>query len=122
MSFRLRRWIGGLLLTVFFGASAVPLAGALHPSWTDDLACGAAELGPRHPTEQIEAKETPVPAAHCAICHWMRAVAGVRPTGSVSLWAGIGPHAWRSTALGQWVGQSSSRECSPRAPPASCLS
>ena len=80
MSVRFRRLVGRLAVVLFLGTLGLPM---LDLSWKDDFACGSAELGPRHGTDQIETAQVPLPEEHCAICHWMHAVTGAAPRPAV---------------------------------------
>jgi hypothetical protein len=86
MSARLRRLTGSLTLVVFFATFATSLAAA-HQRDSDDVLCGGAELGPHHETQAITRAVDPAAASanHCAICHWMRTIAGAASFGPAAM-------------------------------------
>jgi hypothetical protein len=78
MSPRLRRLTGFLLLGVFFATFAASLS-AGHLEGQDDPLCIVSERGDGPAT--IKSKTASATPGHCAVCHWVRAVAGAASYG-----------------------------------------
>jgi hypothetical protein len=117
MSVRLRRPIGHLLLAVFFSTFATSLA-ASHLRGSDDPLC-VSEFASRHPVPTIAATTPANDVSHCAVCHWMRAVAGAASYGPTTAL----PHpAKQGLELARPVSRHRDQvfvQSSPRAPPVS---
>lgn len=75
LSLRLRAL---LALTAFVGSLSLPLVNFGHLTLDDDRACGSIVLALGHPWAQLESPAQSLPADHCALCHWLRAVGGSR--------------------------------------------
>lgn len=118
MSVRFRRLVGRLAVVLFLGTLGLPM---LDLSWKDDFACGSAELGPRHGTDQIETAQIPLRAEHCAICHWMHAVTGAAPRPAVSVVAVAGATSVCAITPSPWRAETVRSQGPSRAPPASDL-
>jgi hypothetical protein len=81
MTSGLRRACAHLTLTVFIVGLALPLASRSHLRWDDDLDCGSGILAVGHERAQIDVPQAAPSTAqeHCALCHWLRAVATAAP-------------------------------------------
>ncbi|HYN08335.1 MAG TPA: hypothetical protein VES67_13205 [Vicinamibacterales bacterium] len=71
----LRAWF---VLVVFAASLALPYLTPRHASLSDDAACTTTVL-PGDAEQRIEGDRPARSDGHCAVCHWLRAVAGVRP-------------------------------------------
>ena len=78
MSPRLRRLTGYLLIGVFFATFAASIS-AGHLEGQDDALC-VVPAGGKGPAT-ITAKSAAQAPGHCAVCHWVRAVAGAASYG-----------------------------------------
>ncbi len=114
MAPRLRRLTGYLLLGVFFSTFAASLS-AGHLEGQDDTLCIVPDSrsGPATLKSKAESKAP----AHCAVCHWVRAVSGAASFGP----APTGPFV-TAERLDAAISTSRPRETvfsqsSPRAPP-----
>jgi hypothetical protein len=118
MSPRLRRLTGSLLIGVFFATFAASISSG-HLDGQDDALC-VVPAGGKGPAV-ITSKSQTEPPDHCAVCHWVRAVAGAASYGPSSALAivveraAVGPVSSSST-------DSTFSQSSPRAPPVSSLS
>jgi hypothetical protein len=89
LSLRLRAL---LALSAFVGSLSLPLVSFGHLTLDDDRACGSIVLALGHPWAQLEPIRPSLPADHCALCHWLRAVGGSRTSDVVT------PHTWLEPA------------------------
>src|SRR4051812_46596611 len=70
------------------GSLGLPPLSFGHFTFDDDRACGSVELIASHPGFELGPVKPTLPADHCALCHWLRAVGGARTAGVVTV------HAW----------------------------
>jgi hypothetical protein len=127
MSPRLRQLTGYLLLGVFFSTFAASLS-AGHLEGQDDALCIASERpstalgvsgsGPA----TIKAKTESTIPGHCAVCHWVRAVAGAASFGPMPTLPMITAQRLDTTIVASRPVESIFSQSSPRAPPVSSLS
>jgi hypothetical protein len=69
-----------LTLAVFLAGLGLPLVSTSHLRWDDDVDCGSGVLAPHQAVRRVSGEAAPAPAAqHCALCHWLRAVASAAP-------------------------------------------
>jgi hypothetical protein len=71
----LRRFVGRLTLLAFVSSLLVPVVTASHLAGEDDPACSPESVAAGHRTAQLEDRTPPSTARHCAVCHWLRAMA-----------------------------------------------
>ena len=119
MSSRLRRLTGYLLLGVFFATFAASIS-AGHLEGQDDVLC-LVPAGGKGPATLTSKSATKAPG-HCAVCHWVRAVAGAAsygpaPTLRIAVDARVDVAFVASPLI-----DSSFSQSSPRAPPVFSLS
>ena len=119
MSPRLRRLTGYLLIGVFFATFAASIS-AGHLEGQDDALC-VVPAGGKGPAT-ITSKSAAQAPGHCAVCHWVRVVAGA---------ASYGPAPALALAVDRCVDvalvssspiDSPFSQSSPRAPPVTSLS
>jgi hypothetical protein len=116
MPARLRRLGGWLTLAAFFGVLAVPVVAGVHLAWNDDSFCEEADLAPRHAT-QLTTEHAPIDASHCAVCHWMRAVASATPRPATRTIFALIPRQVETSLLVSTAGRTPALEQPSRAPP-----
>ena len=124
MAPRLRRLTGYLLLGVFFSTFAASLS-AGHLEGQDDALCIVPErstkgLGGSGPATIKSKIETTAPG-HCAVCHWVRAVAGAASFGPMPALPLATAERLDATISTSRPRESVSSHSSPRAPPFSSL-
>jgi hypothetical protein len=90
LSLRLRAL---LALSTFVGSLSLPLVSFGHLTLDDDRACGSVVLDAGQPWAQFEPIRPSLPADHCALCHWLRAVGGSRTSNVVTAHTGLEPTA-----------------------------
>ena len=118
MAPRLRRLTGYLLLGVFFSTFVTSLS-ASHLEGQDDALCIVSERGSGPATFKSKV-ETTAPG-HCAVCHWVRAVAGAASFGPMPALAMVTAERLAATISTSRPRESVSSQSSPRAPPLSSL-
>ena len=118
MPTRLRRLTGYLLLGVFFSTFAASLS-AGHLEGQDDALCIVSERGSGPAT--IKSKVETTAPGHCAVCHWVRAVAGAASFGPMPALPLITAEPLDTTITTSRPRESVSSQSSPRAPPISSL-
>jgi len=119
MSSRLRRLTGYLLLGVFVSTFAASLS-AGHLEGQDDALCIASEPGSGPAT--IKSKTESTAPGHCAVCHWVRAVAGAASFGPMPTLPLVTVQGLDTTIVASRPVESVFSQSSPRAPPVSSLS
>jgi len=118
MAPRLRRLTGYILLGVFFSTFAASLS-AGHLEGQDDALCVVSERGSGPAT--IKSKVETTAPGHCAVCHWVRAVAGAASFGPMPALAMVTAERLAATISTSRPRESVSSQSSPRAPPLSSL-
>jgi hypothetical protein len=119
MTPRLRRLTGYLLLGVFFSTFAASLS-AGHLEGQDDALCIVSER-PGGPAT-IKSKYASTAPGHCAVCHWVRAVAGAESFGPMPAVPSITAQRLDTAFVASRPRESAFSQSSPRAPPLSSLS
>jgi mono/diheme cytochrome c family protein len=119
MSSRLRRLTGYLLLGVFFATFGASLS-AGHLGGQDDALCVVSERGSGPAT--IKSKAATTSPGHCAVCHWVRAVAGAASFGPMAALPLVTAQRLDTTVVTSRSRESVFSQSSPRAPPVSSLS
>ena len=111
---RVRAWVA---LTAFAAALALPLVAVDHLALDDDAACGSVALrfGPDRPT--LGPATAPGTEGHCALCHWLRAVSGVRIGAAIVISSWLEPIESRPVSQPLWSGAIVVPEGPSRAPP-----
>ena len=117
---RLRRITGYLLLGVFFSTFAASLS-AGHLEGQDDALCIVPERGSGSGPATIKSKVETTAPGHCAVCHWVRAVAGAASFGPMPALPLITAEPLDTTITTSRPRESVPSQSSPRAPPASSL-
>ena len=111
---RVRGWIA---LGAFAASLALPLQSLRHATFDDDAACGSVGLASSPAQQQLGPVRPAVPAGHCAICHWLRAVGGAKTELAVTTAAWLEPTESRPTPTVVWLGSATPIERPSRAPP-----
>lgn len=106
-------------LATFVGSLSLPLVSFSHLLQDDDRACGSVLLALGHPWAQLEAPHPSLPADHCALCHWLRAVGGARTSGVVTTHTWLEPGASAPVLALVWRPAVLVTERPSRAPPQS---
>ena len=119
MTPRLRRLTGYMLLGVFFSTFAASFS-AGHLEGQDDALCIVSER-PGNPAT-IKSKSASTTPGHCAVCHWVRAVAGAASFGPRAAQPLVTAEGLDTAFLTSRPRESVSSQSSPRAPPISSLS
>ena len=109
---RLAAW--GLVLS-FVGSFALPAISARHV--TPDADDGFRAAGPCQ--ELVRAPDGQPADAHCAICHWLRAISGASAQAAASTAAGLGAASVHAVRPESRQGRSEVPALPSRAPPAS---
>jgi hypothetical protein len=114
LSLRVQAWIA---LCAFLGGLALPIVTARHEAFEDDAACVTSLRSGGAATARVGATSTTARPAHCAICHWLRAVSGATTTGTqlTSVWLEPGALASALTGASPHFDLASDRPA--RAPP-----
>ena len=118
MSPRLRRLTGYLLLGVFFSTFAASLS-AGHLEGQDDALC---VVSGRSGPATITSKASSQSPDHCALCHWVRAVAGAASYGPAPSLPLAAEQRLDIAVTSAGPTESPFSQSSPRAPPAFSLS
>src|SRR5262245_43931298 len=118
MSPRLRRLTGYLLIGVFFATFAGSIS-AGHLEGQDDALC-VVPSGGKGPATVTSKSATQSPG-HCAVCHWVRAVAGAASYGPAPALALVADKRVDLALASSSPIDSPFSQSSPRAPPASSL-
>jgi hypothetical protein len=89
MSSALRRLFAPLTLAVFLCTLALPLFPGAHVTWDDDED-GAPGMAPeRYAMAVIQPPAASPIETHCALCHWLHALAGATVGQSISTTPGF---------------------------------
>jgi hypothetical protein len=119
MAPRLRRLTGYLLLGVFFSTFAASLS-AGHLEGKDDPLCVVPERSGSGPAAIKPKAETTAPA-HCAVCHWVRAVAGAASFAPMPALLAATSERLNATISASRPRETVRSQSSPRAPPLASL-
>jgi hypothetical protein len=117
LSLRVQAWIA---LFAFLGGLALPLASARHETFEDDAACATSlRVSGADGLARVGVTSAIARPAHCAVCHWLRAVSGATTTGAAptSVWLEPGALASAPSGTSPLFDLQSNRPA--RAPPAS---
>jgi hypothetical protein len=110
-----RRVFAPLTLAVFLCTLALPLVPGVHVQWDDDEDGGPVGLE-RYAAVFQNSPATP-PAGHCALCHWLHALASVTVGEPVSATPGFFLRELLRPAFAQSPAQPARSQGSSRAPP-----
>lgn len=106
-----------MALASFAASLALPFGAARHLTFDDDAACGFETLAVGHSRTQFETPQPSPQVGHCALCHWLRAVAGARPGPAVLIDARLDVVPYRLAIVRQGHGSAVTTDRSSRAPP-----
>ena len=121
----MNRWVvrkqAWVALLAFVASLSLPLVASKHLAFDDDTACEpdvfAAHRADTQPTH-YETVRPVTPTAHCALCHWLRAVGGAQPNSAVADVAWFEPAAVVTVVPVQWHASTRITDRPSRAPPA----
>ena len=120
----MRRLFGRLAVVFCVCSVLLPAAAESGARWNDDPECASDGSSPNLPS-RLAAGTTRAANApgstHCAICHWLRAIAGAVPTELASTLLGLAPREIVLTRLTWWHDQMLPLARPSRAPPAFSL-
>jgi mono/diheme cytochrome c family protein len=115
----LRRPFSRLVVLLCVAAILLPAASRSHVLWDDDPACGSTLSLPDGGARQIGAGTHSSSPTHCAVCHWLRAIAGAEPVNTASTLLGLAPQAVAISRLAWWYDAAFALDRPSRAPPVS---
>jgi len=104
-------------LSAFVGGLSLPLLSLGHLALDDDTACGSVVMAFGQPGTRVESQEPSLPAQHCPLCHWLRAVGGARTADAVTTLAWLEPSASAPGVAPVWHPVLVVTERPSRAPP-----
>jgi hypothetical protein len=84
MAGRFRRIFAPVTLVVFLASLILPLVPGAHGVWDDDMDGGVGLSPDAYAVAVVQPLPPPTPAEHCALCHWLSALAGAAPAQTVS--------------------------------------
>jgi hypothetical protein len=114
-----RRPLNRVIVLLCVAAILLPAASRSHVLWDDDPTCGSTLGLPDGGARQIGAGAHSSSPAHCAVCHWLRAIAGAEHIDTVSTLLGLVPQALAVSRLAWWHDEAFALDRPSRAPPVS---
>jgi hypothetical protein len=117
-----RRLFGRFAVALCAISILLPATVEGHALWnSDDPACARTRVAAVQTPAQVTSASDSNPSSHCALCHWLRAIAGAMPSETATT---LSPLEIRETTIARlvwWHDEMLPLERPARAPPSSVL-
>ena len=119
----LRRLYGRFAVALCALSVLLPATVEGHAFWSsDDPACAQTIAAPVQTATHVTAAPASDSSGHCALCHWLRAIAGTMPSEAAPLPSRLEVRELTIARLAWWHDEMLPLERAARAPPSSVLS